>query len=131
VALQDAAVRIAKRFRCDVILDPTFTVEAGETKFWTIESRKVLNADETQFLLIKSNVEGVEWWFVNQEFGGATSPVAGSYQRLYPFGGTTQRPWSVGSLPSIVVRNPTSEVAEIKLAYGRLSHPPDPSPPPL
>ena len=90
---------------------------AAQMNFQQLDSEALIGNRQPTLLVLRSNVEGVRWWKVDEAV-----PVIGSakvlpVRVLRPVEATTDFEWSQWSCPAIVIENPTPARAVVDVFY--------------
>jgi hypothetical protein len=90
---------------------------AAQMQMQQVDSIAMAGARQPTLLVLRSNVEGVQWWKINQAVPVLAADPVLPKRILRPFEVTTDLVWSSGTKPAIVINNPTSQPARIDVFY--------------
>lgn len=105
------------RFHADRWHNFRILVAAGQMNMQQLDSIPLNYVYQPTLVVIRSSVEGVEWWKVNSAAPAVDTAPSLPARILRPFEVTDDMQWSSGSRPAVVINNTKSQDAEIEIFY--------------
>jgi len=105
------------RFHADRWHNFRLLVAAGQMNMQQLDSIPLTYVRQPTLVVVRSSVEGVEWWKVDSAAPAVdTAPVLPT-RLLRPFEVTDDVQWSQSSRPAIVVNNTKTQDAVVEVFY--------------
>ena len=105
------------RFHADRFHNFRILVAAGQMNLQVCDQVPLVYAKQPTLLVVRSEVEGVQWWKVDSAAPAVGSTVVAPVRVLRPFEVTDDVQWSLASRPAIVVSNPKAQDAKVEIFY--------------
>ena len=105
------------RFHADRWHSYRIWVAAGQMNLQVCDSVPLLYVNQPTLVIVKSDVEGVQWWKVDSAVPAVDLAPVPPVRALRPFEVTDDVQWSQNSKPAVVISNPKTHDAKVEIFY--------------